>query len=56
MADYKVMYSILCGAMSDALDELDTEYHRQKAVFILQRALEKTEEMYIEADCDKKQH
>ena len=48
MPNYQKMYSILCGAASDALDQLPEK--PDEAIRILQTALDQTEELYIQAD------
>lgn len=47
MTDYKRMYAILCGAISDALDDLDKHSNLIISKSILENALLRTEEMYI---------
>ena len=47
MPEYEKMYAVLCGAISDALDNLS---NRTKIRNILEEALLETEEMYISAD------
>lgn len=46
MPNYQKMYSILCGAASDALDQLPEK--PEEAMRILQSALDQTEELYIQ--------
>ncbi len=46
MPNYQKMYSILCGAASDALDQLPAK--PEEAIRILQNALDQTEELYIQ--------
>ena len=51
MPNYQKMYAILCGSISDALDLLPNTAENQKAIALLQQALDTTEEIYIaEAD------
>lgn len=50
MEDWKKMYSILCGAISDALDILPLIPENMPAVELLHDALEEAEELYISAD------
>lgn len=45
MPDYAKMYAILCGAISDALDEASEMDERSQ--IILQQAMLRTEELYI---------
>jgi len=47
MPEYEKMYAILCGAISDALDNLS---NRTKSRAILEEAILETEEMYISAN------
>ena len=49
MPEYQKMYAILCGAISDALDNLN---NKAKARMILEEALLETEDMYIETARD----
>ncbi len=49
MTDYKKMYAILCGAISDALDMVK-EGNMIKVNAILQNAILTTEDMYIRED------
>lgn len=51
MPEYEKMYAVLCGAISDALDDLN---NKSKVRAILEEALLKTEEMYITADLSRK--
>ncbi|MGE4483824.1 MAG: hypothetical protein AB7C97_01795 [Oscillospiraceae bacterium] len=49
MPDYKKMYAILCGAISDALDTIRPEGNIGP-VSILLKAINETEDIYIEAE------
>jgi len=51
MPEYQKMYSILCGAISDALDNFD---NKTKVKKILEDSLLQTEEIYINSDLSKK--
>jgi len=46
--NWKQMYSILCGAASDALDALPPLPENETAASILRAALEETEERYLQ--------
>lgn len=46
MAVYERMYAILCGAVSDAVDYLESDQGAH-AIQLLKNALEQTEELYI---------
>ena len=50
MIDWKKMYAILCGGISDALDVLPEGADNARAISILQQALEDAEELYLSAD------
>ena len=50
MPDYKKMYAILCGAASDALDVLPETEENAAGRALLQRALDKAEELYIDEE------
>lgn len=50
MEDWKRMYAILCGAISDALDVLPLTPENMPAVELLHDTLEKAEELYISAE------
>jgi hypothetical protein len=56
MADYQKMYAVLCGAASEAIDQLDSIPLALPVRRSLQAALDKVEEIYMEApyphDCD----
>ena len=52
MADYRKMYSILCGAIDDVIGELSTISSAHHASEHLLNALEQTEEIYIETSSD----
>lgn len=49
MTDYQKMYTTLCGAASEALDELTSPlaHGTINAIFILEAALQEAEETYI---------
>ena len=47
MGQYKKMYAILCGAISDALDVLPYLSENLEARFLLEKALQETEDLYI---------
>ena len=48
MPKYDKMYAILCSAISEALDCLDRTPWTDKAIYIMQNALEKAEDIYCE--------
>lgn len=48
MADYRKMYAILCGAVDDALLELERGGSTDCIAFRLRLALERAEEVYLE--------
>lgn len=48
MADYAKMYYILCAAASEALDLLPQTPENEAAAQLLQAALEKAEEVYLD--------
>jgi len=50
MADYKKMYALLCGAIDDALDDLNNIPLAKASAEKLQKALLDAEEMYIESE------
>ena len=52
MPDYEKMYAILCGAASDALDILPETKENATGRALLQKALDKTEELFITAEDD----
>ena len=58
MADYRKMYGILCRAASEALDALPDTPGNQSGRELLQEALFKAEEVYINtsADASERQH
>ena len=47
MAVYERMYAILCGAVSDAVDCLESDQGAH-AILLLKKALEQTEDRYVE--------
>lgn len=51
MPEYQKMYAVLCGAISDALDNFE---NKTKVKRILEDSLLQTEEMYINSDLSKK--
>ena len=50
MENYKKMYAILCGAISDALDVLPYSPENLNARFLLEKALTEAEELYLNED------
>ena len=50
MADYQKMYTLLCGAISSALDVLEQTPDTHAAISILQSALDDAEEIYISGE------
>lgn len=56
MADYQKMYAVLCGAASEAIDQLENIPLALPVCRSLQAALDKAEEIYLEApyphDCE----
>ena len=48
MENYKKMYAILCGAISDALSELPYLSENLKARLLLEKALLEAEEIFID--------
>ncbi len=46
MAMYEKMYAILCGAVSDAVDLMESD-DNQGAIELLKAKLEELEELYI---------
>lgn len=51
MPEYEKMYAVLCGAISDALDNLE---NKTKVKKILEDSILQTEEMYINSDLSNK--
>ena len=49
MEDWKKMYAILCGGISEALDALPETPENAWARALLERALEEAEELYLSA-------
>lgn len=49
MPDYQKMYATLYGSVSDALDVLPDTPHNEKTRFLLEQAMAKTEDIYINA-------
>lgn len=49
MEDWKKMYAILCGGISEALDALPEKPENAWARALLERALEEAEELYLSA-------
>lgn len=50
MINWKKMYAILCGGISDALDVLPEGADNSRAIDLLHAALEEAEEIYLSAD------
>jgi hypothetical protein len=48
--NWKKMYAILCGAISDAIDVLPETAEVQPARRFLQSALDQAEELYLQAE------
>jgi hypothetical protein len=48
--NWKKMYAILCGSISDALDAMPETGDTRKARETLQSALDRAEELYIQPD------
>ena len=48
MADYEQMYHVVCTAMDRALDILEGEANVEQARQVMQAALLKAEELYIQ--------
>ena len=48
MADYKKMYAVLCGAVDNAVDELENIPPAKPCADRLTRALREAEEIYID--------
>ena len=48
VADYKKMYAVLCGAVDNVIDELETIPLALPAATSLRNALLQTEEIYID--------
>ena len=53
MEKYKKMYAILCGAISDALDVLPYLPEDVQARFLLEKALQEAEELYISEESEE---
>ena len=49
MADYQKMYAVLCGAASEAIDQLESIPLAFPVRRSLQAALDKVEEIYMQA-------
>jgi hypothetical protein len=49
MADYQKMYAVLCGAASEAIDQLDSIPLALPVRRSLQAALDRAEKIYMEA-------
>lgn len=49
MTDYEKMYAVLCGAIDDALDMLEKVPDAQNTAELLQAALLKAENMFVES-------
>jgi hypothetical protein len=49
MADYQKMYAVLCGAVSEAIDQLGSIPLALPVHKSLQAALDKAEEIYMDA-------
>ena len=49
MPNYKRMYALLCGAMSDAVDEMADIPDAAVARRMLVRAMQQAEELYLDA-------
>ena len=47
--NYQRMYAILCGAISDALDQLPIEEGTAAGRTTLKEAIRQTEELYLDA-------
>ena len=48
MADYRKMYTVLCGAIDDVIDDLAQIPKARQSMLHLQRALQQAEDIYIE--------
>lgn len=48
MTDYKRMYAMMCGAVSDVLDILPDREENSSARVLLQRAMLQSERIYID--------
>ena len=55
MPNYKKMYTLLCIAVSAALDMLPDTKENARALVLLQSALMEAEDIYIEAGDDEEQ-
>jgi len=53
--NYQKMYAILCGAISDALDQLPKDERTAAGRTTLKEALRKTEELYLDATGETKE-
>lgn len=49
---YRKMYAILCGAASDAIDALQDPNNRFYARTILEAAMQKAEDIYLDSEED----
>jgi len=47
MEEWKKMYAVLCGAVSDAIDKLPDTIENLEARTVILRAMEAAEELYI---------
>lgn len=54
--NYQKMYAILCGAISDALDQLPEHERTTMGRATLKKALVKTEELYLETTEEIEKH
>lgn len=52
MANYQKMYTILCSTVDDVINELSAIHSAHHASEHLIKALEQTEEIYIETSSD----
>lgn len=50
MANYQLMYAKVCGAASEALEELMPSPTTINAISILKNALEEAEELYLNSE------
>jgi hypothetical protein len=48
--NWKKMYAILCGSISDALDAMPKSMEVQSARHVLQSALDQAEELYLQTE------
>ena len=48
MADYRKMYTVLCCAIDDVIDDLAQIPKARQSMLHLQRALQQAEDIYIE--------